>query len=604
MKDYNHYLKEVGEIGYIRSVFHSMVYASGLPKARVMELVVTETGQRGIIQSLLPDSVEILMLDGSPVRHGTAITRTNELLTVPVGDSLLGRSVDPFVNPIDGKGILAGLQENRPYESPAPSIGKRAKIAEPFFTGVAIIDFMVPLGRGQRELVLGDQKSGKTAFTLQAIVSAAKQGSVCIYVAIGKKKAEIKRLEEYLTNQGVRDQTIIVAADASSPASFIYLVPFTGMTIAEYFRDIGKEVLLVLDDLNVHAKLYREISLLSKKTPGREAYPGDIFYIHSHLLERAGNVYVTSKQPLSIKRNVDDQPSENQQPTEKLKIPGLNANNNTTQADVVANLASDVAIPRSITVLAIVETVGGDFTGYIQTNAMSMTDGHIYFDSENFHRGQRPPVNIELSVSRVGHQTRRPYEISFSDTIRNILHDYRQALNYARFGVELSPKTRLAMVMGDKVMQLFNQDADVIVEPFLQQLYVALLLEGVWFTATRQKMQADKASLAKAYTEGKLSSLAEELLKTTNLVDFRTLLKQRYATVIGSLINEQLLELTEANVATAQALPQQAAQAGEQAPAVTATDQVDRKKLYKNGQPGKPAPKKRSLLGKLTHLGK
>lgn len=483
MKTYDHYINTVGEVGFVRSVMNSMVYASGLPKARVMELVVSETGQQGIVQSLLPDAVEILMLEGRPVRHGTALARTNEILTIPVGDQLLGRSVDPFVNPIDGKKKFYPFTEFREFESPAPPIYQRQKITEHFETGVTVVDLMVPLGKGQRELVIGDQRSGKTTFMLQAMRRQAALETVCVFVAIGKKKSTIKRIQEHFINAAGGKNVIVVAADASSPASFIYLVPFTGMVIAEYFRDKGRNVLLVFDSLNIHAKLYREIALLSKKTPGREAYPGDIFYLHSHLVERAGKV--------------------------RLKD-GKTA---------------------SITLLATIETAGGDMTGYIQTNAMSMTDGHIFFDLEAFQQGRRPAVNVALSVSRVGRQTQTQLERELSQAVSTILADYEKSQNYARFGVELSGKTRESLELGEKALQVFQQDQTINIPSFLQNLYFGLLLAGYWQKRPTQSIQIDKVLLTMAYAQGKLATLEKMLSDITTLEGFKDALRTKFSEI-------------------------------------------------------------------------
>lgn len=483
MKTYDHYINSVGEVGFVRSVMNSMVYASGLPKARVMELVVSETGQQGIVQSLLPDAVEILMLEGRPVRHGTAVARTNEILTIPVGDQLLGRSVDPFVNPIDGKKPFYPFSEFREFESAAPPIFQRDKITEQFVTGVNVVDLMVPLGKGQRELVIGDQRSGKTTFMLQVMGTQAKLGSICIFVAIGKKKSTIKRIEEHFSKMHEQKNIIIVAADASSPASFIYLVPFTGMSIAEYFRDKGKDVFLVLDGLNTHAKLYREIALLSKKTPGREAYPGDIFYLHSHLLERAGKVKVNDN------------------------------------------------VSATITVLASVETVGGDVTGYIQTNAMSMTDGHIFFDLEAFQQGRRPSVNVPLSVSRVGRQTQTQLERDMSQIVSTVISDFLRAQNYARFGVELSGKTRESIQMGEQVLEVFQQDPTTSLPKFLQDLYMGLLLAGYWRDKPINTIRVDKVVLYMAHNQGKLKGLENELAPIMDFEQFKKTLQNKFSEI-------------------------------------------------------------------------
>lgn len=545
MKDYNHYLKEVGEVGYVRAVNNSMIYASGIPSVRINEIVMMETGQRGIAQSLLPDTVEILMLDGRPVRYGTPLVRTGEILKVPVGEYLLGRSVDAFMNPIDGKTPFPPSGDAYDFDNPAPPIYERAKINEPFDTGVMVVDKMVPLGRGQRELVIGDQKSGKTAFLLQAILSQAAMGTICIYTAIGKKKSEIKRISEMFAKQKCTENIIVVAADASSPASYMYIAPFTATSIAEYFREMGREVLLVFDDLNKHAKTYREIALLAKKSPGREAYPGDIFYLHSHLLERAGK-----------------------------KIVG-----------------TDKKGAAAITVLAVIETVAGDFTGYIQTNAMSITDGHIFFDIDTFNTGQRPAVNVSLSVSRVGRQTQSHLEKEFTTVIHTILSDYRHALSFARFGVELNDKTRDILETGEKVSEVFQQEDTVIVPKFLQNLYFGLLFEGFWKGEPKGTITLDKNTLAQAYAAQAFAPIEQAVAMVKSLDEFRAIIKA-YIPQIKPITQAHHTQVVQSSIATPTASdtpPPAIPPSGSAAPTPATVPAA--------------APHKKGFLGKF-HLGK
>ena len=322
-------LEKTKETGYVEEVKHPVVYINGLPKAKLSEVVYFESGCMGVITSLLEDYVEVMVFRSVPIMVGEQVARSDEILRVPVGEGLLGCVIDSLGNSLYENKVVTGVKEYRNIEVTPPAINLRQRITEPLETGVAMVDFLIPLGKGQRELVIGDRNTGKTTFVLQSVLSQAKLGAVCVYACIGKKKHSIKKVEELLENHGVKDKVVIVASGSSDPIGDIYLTPYTAMTIAEYFRDAGKDVLLVLDDLSTHARYYRELSLISKKFPGRESYPGDVFYAHSRLLERAGNFKVGTK-------------------------------------------------TVSITCLTLAESIEGDITGYIQTNLMSITDGHIF----------------------------------------------------------------------------------------------------------------------------------------------------------------------------------------------------------------------------------
>ena len=278
MKDFNTYFKETAEIGYIQSIISSIFYVNGLPNARINELVMTENGTLGIVNALLPELVEVMVFEGQTLVHNMKVVRTNEFFQVPASSKFLGRILDPFGIAQDHFGKIDSRDFSyRHIETPAPQISSRVRINRPLHTGVMVVDILTPLGMGQRELILGDPSVGKSTIALQTIVSQAKLGTVCIYALIGKRKSDMKRIENYLSNMKVLDKTIIIGSSSSDPAPMIYLTPYSAMAIAEHFRDSGKDVLLVLDDLSTHAKFYRELSLLSRRPPGRQSYPGDIF---------------------------------------------------------------------------------------------------------------------------------------------------------------------------------------------------------------------------------------------------------------------------------------------------------------------------------------
>ena len=469
MKTFDDYLKEVGEVGHIQSVVHSIVYVSGLPGAKPKEMVIASGGQRGIVQSLLPEAVEVLMLDTHNLVNNLAVTRTNETFKIPVSPGLLGRVVDPFCQPIDGAGPIVGEKALRIIEPAAPGIISRVRVATPLETGVSIVDLLVPLGYGQRELVIGDKKIGKTTFLMQTIASQSAKGVICVYVSIGKRQSDIKNVENYLRAANVLGNTCLVAASSANPATMIYLAPFSALAIAEFFRDSGRSVLIVFDDLTNHAKFYREISLLSKRTPGRASYPGDIFHLHAALLERAGNIKIASGQIVSI------------------------------------------------TALPVAETLEGDLTGYIQTNLMAITDGHIFFDIDEFRKGKRPAINPSLSVSRVGNQTKTPLERTLAQMVRDALTKYQKDLEIARFGVELPETTRAEIGLGEKIEAIFNQDSETLIPRPLALILLGLLFAGFWKDKEASQVKVDLIKLTQGYWQGHLKEVEAAVQKVENI---------------------------------------------------------------------------------------
>lgn len=471
MKSFDTYLKETGEVGYVKSIVSSIFYVSGLPTARLNELVVSENGLIGIVKSVLPDVVEVMVFEGQSLGHNMRVVRTNEFFQVPVSDAFLGRVIDPFGVPQDNLEPIRSIKEYRPVDPHAPGVNERVRISRPFETGVMAVDLQVPIGKGQRELILGDQKTGKTIFALQAIVNAARSGMLCVYACVGKKRADLKFVESFLSKMGVLNKVVLVAATSADPAPMVYLAPFSALSIAEYFRDRGQDVLVVLDDLTTHAKFYRELSLLSRRPPGRQSYPGDIFHLHAKLTERAGNIRLKDGKEVSI------------------------------------------------TLFPIGETLEGDLAGYIQTNLMAMTDGHIFFDISEAKRGRHPAVSFTLSVSRVGNQTRTPLEREIAAKVTSKLSEFRKAEELGRFGVELTEQTQAAIKSYEKLEAILNQETEFIVPKGLQLIFAGLFFSDYWSQSTPLQIRQDKEKLLQAYDLGKLDSLKRVIASASTLKD-------------------------------------------------------------------------------------
>ncbi len=474
MKDFNTCLEEIGEVGFVDQVNHSIAYIKGLPSVSPGELVYFETGGLGQALTINAELVEVLTFAKDPPRVGTRVARTGKMLEVPVGPVLLGQVVDTLCSPLYQSVSWERPVTTRPIDVVPAGISHRKKIKSTLHTGVAMVDLVVPLGKGQRELVIGDRKTGKTTFLLQAALSQAKRGAVCIYASIGKKQADTKGVEEYFTRKIGMKNIVIVASGSQDPAGMIYLTPFTAMTIAEYFRDQNRETVVILDDLLTHAKFYREISLLGKRFPGRESYPGDIFYLHSRLLERAGNFL-----------------------TQNSEVP--------------------------ITCLPVVESTEGDLTGYIQTNLMSMTDGHIFFDSDLFVKGRRPAVNPFLSVTRVGRQTQSQTGKDISHELSSLLVLFEKSEGFAHFGAELSEGMKLTRATGKNVYNFFSQSSEEIIPESVQFILFALLWIGYWQDRERDKMREQIHKMVAKY-EGDQAACAYLDSLFTGVTTFNSLL--------------------------------------------------------------------------------
>ncbi len=474
MKDFNTYLKEIGEVGYVESIITSVFYVNGLPGAKLNELILAENGQIGIVQGILPELIEVMLFQGEGLTHNMKVARTNEIFEMPVSEDYLGRIISPFGTVLDDQGPIKGTFVNYPIDPKAPGINARSRVNTPMETGLMAVDMQVPIGKGQRELILGDQKTGKTTFAIQAIANQVRAGAVCVYVSIGKKKSDLKFVQKSLQEMDVLKSTVIISASASDQAPLIYLSPFAGLSVAEFFRDRGQEVLVVFDDLTTHAKFYRETSLISRRTPGRQSYPGDIFHLHARLVERAGNI--------------------------KLQ-----------NGKVVA-----------ITLLPIAETLEGDLAGYIQTNLMAMTDGHVFFDIAEAKKGRHPAVSFTLSVSRVGNQTKTPLERELTGLITEKLTAYRKAEEVSRFGVELTTQTLQALDSGEKLIALFDQESQIVIPKPLQLVYLGLFFGGAWNRKTSKEVRVEKIRLFGEYLTGRFGNLPVEAKLSNSLKELVT----------------------------------------------------------------------------------
>ncbi len=396
------------EEGRVEEIGDGIVIISGLQHVNYGEIIVFENGQKALVQDIQKDTVGCMIFgkDDSIV-EGDKVYRTGKTAGIPVSDAIIGRVVDALGEPIDGKGDIAS-EAYYPIERPAPEILDRSPVNRPVETGILVIDSMFPIGRGQRELIIGDRQTGKTAVAIDTVVNQKDKNVICIYVAIGQKSSSIAQLQENLKKHGAMDYSIIVAATASEPAAKQYIAPYSGTAIAEYFMHRGKDVLIIYDDLSKHAIAYRTISLLLGRSPGREAYPGDVFYLHSRLLERSAQL--------------------------------SNENGG-----------------GSLTALPIVETQAGDVSAYIPTNIISITDGQIFLESELFFAGQRPAVNVGLSVSRVGGAAQTKAVKKAASTLRLELAQYREMEIFTQFSSDLDETTKRQLKFGQGLMQLLKQ---------------------------------------------------------------------------------------------------------------------------------------------------
>ena len=452
------------EVGVVEKIIESLIYVDGLPGARVFEEILTEDGAKGFVFSVDRDHVICLLTSNSKPKKGMRVSRKGDLIRVRVGTGLLGHVVDSFGNSLDRSNPVSNAKEYRILDSDVPNISQRVVIDKSLHTGVTVVDMMIPLGKGQRELIIGDRGTGKNWFVNSVIKTQSQEGVVCIYCGIGKKKSAIESNIKILKNSTGAKNIINLVTYANDSLGTIYLAPYAAMTVAEYFRDLGKEVLVVFDDLGMHAKVYREISLLSKRFPGRNSYPSDIFFTHSKLLERAGNF-----------KNKDSS--------------------------------------ISITCLPIVESLGGDISGYVQTNLMSMTDGHIFFDIDLYNQGVRPAINYFLSVTRVGRQTQSSIRYKINRELNGILSLYEKTKSFIHFGAEISEGVRLNLRLGEKINQFFDQTGDIVVPSNIQILVFSLIWSQKWDSYDKDTIQNELKRIIFIYiNDASFRKLVDDLI--------------------------------------------------------------------------------------------
>ena len=423
IKYYDNAIKQ-NETGTVLMVGDGIARASGLINCMAGELLEFEDGSFGMAQNLEENSVSIVLFgDDSGIGEGQTVKRTGKVVSVPVGEAMIGRVVNALGQPIDGAGPVA-TSEYRAIESPAPGICERQGVNQPLQTGIKAIDSMVPIGRGQRELIIGDRQTGKTTLAADTIINQKGKDVICIYVAIGQKRSTVSSMVETLSRNGAMDYTIVVAATASEASPLQYIAPYSGCAMGEYFMHKGKDVLIIYDDLSKHAVAYRALSLLIRRPPGREAYPGDVFYLHSRLLERAARL-------------------------------------------------DEAHGGGSLTALPIIETQAGDVSAYIPTNVISITDGQIFLETELFHSGVMPAVNPGISVSRVGGNAQIKAMKKVAGTLKLIYSQYRELQSFAQFGSDLDADTKARLEQGARIVEVLkqNQNAPVPVEKQVAILY-------------------------------------------------------------------------------------------------------------------------------------
>ena len=436
---------EQSETGTVILVGDGIARASGLEKCMSGELVEFENGTYGMAQNLEENTVSIVMLGSDDgVREGSVVKRTGRVVSVPVGEAMIGRVVNALGQPLDGKGPIDAA-EYRPIESPAPGIIDRQPVNVPLQTGIKAIDSMIPIGRGQRELIIGDRQTGKTVIATDTILNQKGTGVICIYVAIGQKQSTVAQLVNTLERGGAMDYTIVVSATASELSPVQYIAPYAGCAMGEYFMQQGKDVLVIYDDLSKHAVAYRALSLLIRRPPGREAYPGDVFYLHSRLLERAARM-------------------------------------------------SNEKGGGSLTALPIIETQAGDVSAYIPTNVISITDGQIFLESELFHSGVMPAVNPGISVSRVGGNAQIKAMKKVSGTLKLIYSQYLELQSFAQFGSDLDDDTKFRLAQGERIVEILKQDRNAPV-PVEKQVCII-------YAVTHKYLQSIEVEQVKEYEQG------------------------------------------------------------------------------------------------------
>lgn len=483
---------ELEEYGTVLQVGDGIARVYGLNKAQAGELVEFETGVQAIVLNLEEDNVGVVLMGpGDGIREGSRVHRTGRIASIDVGDGFVGRVVNPLGDPIDGKGEIKGVKYEMPLERKAPGVIYRQPVKEPLQTGIKAIDAMIPIGRGQRELIIGDRQTGKTAIAIDTIINQKEfyekgEPVYCIYVASGQKASTVAQIAKTLEENGAMDYTVIVSAGASDPAPLQFYSPFAGAAIGEYFRDTGRPALIVYDDLSKQAVAYREVSLLLRRPPGREAYPGDVFYLHSRLLERAAKIIDND----DIARNMNDLP------------------------DSLAEAKDEAGNPLvkgggSLTALPIIETQAGDVSAYIPTNVISITDGQIFLESNLFNAGVRPAINVGISVSRVGGSAQVKSMRKIAGTLKLDQAAYRELEAFAKFGSDLDAATTAVLEKGKRNVEILKQPQYA---PMTVEKQVAIIYLGT--KGLVKNVAIDKIRAFEDLFLLKLEQLHPEVLKT------------------------------------------------------------------------------------------
>ena len=492
---------ELEEVGTVLQVGDGVARIYGLSNAQSGELIEFENGLQALVLNLEEDNVGAVMLgDYGDIREGSTVRRTKKIAAIRVGEGIVGRVVNTLGQPIDGRGPIQGETFEMPLERKAPGVIFRQPVTEPLQTGIKAIDAMIPIGRGQRELIIGDRQTGKSTVALDAILNQREffergEPVFCIYVAIGQKASTVAQVVNALTKGGAMDYTVVVSASASDPAPMQFYAPFTGAAIGEYFRDTGRPALVVYDDLSKQAVAYREVSLLLRRPPGREAYPGDVFYLHSRLLERAAKINASDE----IARNMNDLPE---------------------------SLKPLVKGGGSLTALPLIETQAGDVSAYIPTNVISITDGQIFLETNLFNSGVRPAINVGISVSRVGGNAQIKSMKKVAGTLKLDQAQFRELEAFAKFGSDLDASTKLTIERGRRNLEILKQPqfSPVKVEDQVAIIYAATngLLDTVpvnrvreFETEFRQVLQARHPDALKALKAGKLDDSVTGAIRQT-----------------------------------------------------------------------------------------
>jgi F-type H+-transporting ATPase subunit alpha len=489
---------DLEEVGTVLQVGDGIARIYGMSGVQSGELIEFKNGLKGIVLNLEEDNVGAVILGVSEgIKEGETVKRTRQIASIKVGDGMLGRVIDPLGNPLDGKGPITGELYEAPIERKAPGVIYRQPVNEPLQTGLKAVDAMIPIGRGQRELIIGDRQTGKTAVAIDTIINQKKGFTngdpvYCIYVACGQKASTVAQIVKTLEANGALEYTIVVSAPASAPAPNQFYAPFSGAAIGEYFRDTGRHALIVFDDLSKQAVAYREVSLLLRRPPGREAYPGDVFYLHSRLLERAAKIIKND----AIARDMNDLPE---------------------------SFKAIVKGGGSLTALPIIETQAGDVSAYIPTNVISITDGQIFLESNLFNSGVRPAINVGISVSRVGGNAQIKSMKKIAGTLKLDLAQYRELEAFSKFGSDLDATTKRQLERGKRNVEVLKQDQ-----------YVPMAVE-------------DQVAVIYASTKGLLDAVPVNKIKEFETL-YLDLLRNKYANILAEIKTGKLTDEVESTL--------------------------------------------------------